>query len=330
MADTLLTAPVAGGLIVVAAAALAWSARQTRRCFDPARVPLMGVLGAFVFAAQMINFPILSGTSGHLGGGMLLALVLGPHAATLVMASILIIQCLIFQDGGLLALGANIINLGIVPCYFGFGLFRLLAGRAPAPRRAYAALFAASLAAISAGAAMVPLEVRLSNLLAVPLSKFLLLMVGLHLLIALIEALITFSVIGYLGKVRPQLIEATAGSAAAAGRLGARAVAGSILIVALLIAGLLSLYASEYPDALDSLTAAERTGPPLVRPNTDATIQQAERIHERLAPLPDYGGDEHGPSLSGLIGTAVVLLVVWFIGRALRSRPSREPPHEPG
>src|SRR5688572_5314174 len=111
MANELLTPAVAAGFIVLAGVALSLASRRVGAAFDPAKVPLMGVLGAFVFAAQMINFPILPGTSGHLGGGVLLAILLGPHAASLVMASILIVQCLIFQDGGILALGTNIVNM---------------------------------------------------------------------------------------------------------------------------------------------------------------------------------------------------------------------------
>ncbi|GMV97497.1 MAG: hypothetical protein AMXMBFR83_18550 [Phycisphaerae bacterium] len=325
MADNLLTPPVAMALNVVAVGVLAWSARQTHRRFDPARVPLMGVLGAFVFAAQMINFPVLPGTRGHLGGGLLLALVLGPHAAALVMASILIVQCLIFQDGGLLALGANIINLGLMPCYLGYGVYRLLAGAAPRPGRAYAALFIAAVAGCVAGAALVPLEVRVSNLLAVPFSEFLLLMIGLHLLIALGEAFITFAVVGYLGRVRPQLVASAVGLPASSGRLGARAVAASVFVVSLLLAGLISLYASEWPDALESLTSGGERRSPAVLPNSSPTVQRVEDVHQRLSPLPDYGGIKGWTSAPGVIGTIVVLIVVWLIGRSLR--PAARPGH---
>ena len=168
MQNELLTPATAVGLFVLAGAGLGFASWQVRLRFDSAKVPLMGVMGAFVFAAQMINFPILPGTSGHLGGGVLLAILLGPHAATLVMASILIVQCLIFQDGGLLALGANIINMGIIPCYLGYGLFHLLAGARPRTGRLYAAVFAATLVGMVAGAAMVPFEVWMSGVLRVP------------------------------------------------------------------------------------------------------------------------------------------------------------------
>jgi len=117
MANELLTPGVAAGFGAASAAGIAYSSWRVRRELDDSKVPLMGVMGAFVFAAQMVNFQILPGSSGHLGGGVLLAILLGPSAATLVMAAILIVQCLVFNDGGLLALGANIFNMGIVPCY---------------------------------------------------------------------------------------------------------------------------------------------------------------------------------------------------------------------
>jgi len=323
MANELLTPQVALVLIVLAGAGLAMSSRQTRRKFDPAKVPLMGVMGAFVFAAQMIQFPILPGTSGHLGGGVLLAILLGPHAATLVMGSILIVQCLIFQDGGLLALGANIINLGIVPCYLGYALFYTIAGAAPKAGRLYLAVFAATITGMVAGAALVPFEVSVSGVASVPLSKFLLVMIGLHLLVALGEALITFLVIGYLSKVRPQVLGPVADKLTAAGKdLSPAAVVGSILVIALLLGGVVSRFASESPDALESVIAMrDDTGETFVKENPDEVVAKVSQIHEGAAPLPDY----KWTSFSGVAGTILTLLVVWLISRMLRSRQGKTP-----
>ena len=121
MSDALLSPAVGGTLWAAAAATIGYCSRQVRRRMDDYLVPLMGVLGAFVFAAQMINFTIPgTGSSGHLGGGLLLAVLLGPHAAFLVIASVLTVQALFFADGGLLALGSNIINLGFFPCSYNF------------------------------------------------------------------------------------------------------------------------------------------------------------------------------------------------------------------
>lgn len=333
MANELLTPVVAGSLMVLVAIVLALASRQTRKQFDPSRVPLMGVLGAFVFAAQMINFPILPGTSGHLGGGVLLAILLGPHAATLVIAAILIIQCLIFQDGGLLALGANILNMGIAPCYLGSMLFHLLAGGRPGAARLYASVFVATLVGMVAGAALVPIEVWRSDRLAVPLNEFMAVMVGLHLLVGLGEAVITFLVVGFVCRVRPELLGPVAERlhASRAG-ISTTAVTVSFAVIALLLAGLISLYASASPDALESITVAdlESGKPAVVREQAPPSAERVSEVQERFAPLPDYqvpGWSEPlGTSISGLIGTAVTLAVVWLIGRLLRRnvRPCQE------
>lgn len=324
MANELLTPKVAVAFIGVAAAVLAFASWRTSRVFDPARVPLMGVMGAFVFAAQMINFPILPGTSGHFGGGVLLAILLGPHAATLVMASILIVQCLIFQDGGLLALGTNIFNLGVLPCYLGYTLFTALAGSKPGAGRLYTAVFVSTLVGMVSGAAMVPVQTALSGIAAVPLSKFIAVMVGLHLLVALGEAIVTFLVVGYLAKVRPEALGSVAERLHKAGAgLSNRAVIGSLLGVALLLGVVFSNFASNWVDALESVTAREEAGDAsLVKDNTDQTVITASRLQERTAPLPDYTIENRDSavwtSVSGAVGTIITLLIVWGVGISLR------------
>ncbi len=326
MANELLNPPMAIALSMVAAGFLIFASWRTNRAFDPARVPLMGVMGAFVFAAQMINFPILPGTSGHLGGGVLLAVLLGPHAATLVMASILIMQCLVFQDGGILALGANIINLGIIPCYLGYTIFRLFAGTQPGPARLYVSVFAAALFGMVAGAAFVPFQVAWSDRLIVPLSEFLVAMVGLHLLVGLGEAIITFLVIGYLGTVRPDTL-GTGGERlrAAHGGLTRTAVIASLLGIALLLGGVASWYASGAPDALEQLAGADEDGGAIyVQPNDSPSIARVDALQERTAPAPDYQvpglGEKLGTSVSGVGGALATLAVVWLIGVLLKRR----------
>lgn len=334
MANELLSRSVALTFISAAALIVAAAGALARTRIGGPRVPLMGVLGAFVFAAQMINFPILPGTSGHLGGGVLLAIVLGPHAATIVMASILIVQCLIFQDGGLLALGTNIFNLGVIPCYVGYGLFRLIAGRVPTAQRLYLAIFFATMLGMLAGAAMVPVQTHLSGVLAVPFWYFLLVMLALHVIIALIEALITFVVVLYILRIRPDAIAIDLSHLRdARPRAGARAMTASLLIAALVLGGIGSLFASESPDALEMLTSTEATSRPMIQPSDDALIEQADQVHERLAPMPDYQVPNLGPvlgtSLSGVIGTIVTLVVVWLIGRTIRARTTTTtPPQE--
>ncbi len=319
MANELLTPGVAVGLMGAAGALLAGASWRSRAGLDASAVPMMGVMGAFVFAAQMINFPILPGTSGHLTGGVLLAILLGPHAAVLVMAAILMIQCLIFQDGGLLALGANVINLGAIPCYIGFGCFRLIAGRRPGARRLYAGVFAAVLTGMVLGAAAVPVEVAASGLIAIPMRKFLVLMIAPHLLVGLVEAVITFLVLGYLVKVRPEALRTVtiASSRAESLRLEPRLVAGSVLVAALLLGGVVSLWASGAPDALEAVVGSDAEGDaPVVRTNTDTTVEGVTAFQHRIAPLPDY----EWVSFSGVVGTLVTLVLVWIVGRVVRKR----------
>src|ERR1051326_6219800 len=130
-----LTPPVWGTLDAISAPAVAWVARRAQRDTQDQRIPMLGVMGAFVFAAQMVNFPVGPGTSGHLVGGALLAFTLGPAAASVVMAAILAIQALVFQDGGILALGANILNMAVLGVLAGYLPYHLW-GRSPAPRLA--------------------------------------------------------------------------------------------------------------------------------------------------------------------------------------------------
>jgi cobalt/nickel transport system permease protein len=131
MSDSLLSPAVGLACAAVAAGMVAYSARRfaAEEAHD-AKIPLAGVLGAFVFAGQMLNFAVPgTGSSGHIGGGLLLAVLLGPYAAFLTVAAVLVVQCLFFQDGGILALGCNILNLGFWPCLVGLPLYRLLGGK---------------------------------------------------------------------------------------------------------------------------------------------------------------------------------------------------------
>jgi cobalt/nickel transport system permease protein len=137
MANEMLSVPVAAGTLGIAGGVLAAVCRAARKHITPEKMPLMGILGAFIFAAQMVNFqlPLMPGTSGHFIGAVLLAIILGPHLGTIVISSVIILQCLIFQDGGILALGCNIINMAIVPCYLGYIVYSTLAPASSKPVR---------------------------------------------------------------------------------------------------------------------------------------------------------------------------------------------------
>jgi cobalt/nickel transport system permease protein len=338
MANELLTPGVAAGFGAASAAGIAYSSWRVRRELDDSKVPLMGVMGAFVFAAQMVNFQILPGSSGHLGGGVLLAILLGPSAATLVMAAILIVQCLVFNDGGLLALGANIFNMGIVPCYLGYGIYRLLTGRASGKKalargRLYFACFTATFLGMLAGAAMVPVQVAVSGVSAVPFPKFFAVMLGVHLIIAAVEGVVTFAVIAFLQKMRPALV---LGDSGLSGRMSPRAVAATMGVVALVVGGFFSLVASGLPDGLEYVLGNQpptaETQPALGKPVIDESklspsVQAATDLQDRIAPLPDYSkrpatpGDEPAAwwtSLSGVLGSAIVLVLMFALAAILR------------
>lgn len=320
MSDSLLSLPVAVATLVLAFAAVAIAARRSRKSLDAERLPLMGVMGAFVFAAQMINFPLPGlGTSGHLGGAVLLTILLGPANAIVTMAAILIVQCLLFQDGGLLALGCNIINMGIVPSLVGWAIWRAVI-RQPArvgAGRLYVAAWLACLVGVVAGAALVPLQVAASGIAQVPVLEFEGVMIGLHLLIALGEGLITFAALAYLRRTRPAVLGLEP-VADAPQRLGRRALAGSILVTAMLLGGVISWFASEHPDGLEQAWSqmTGKYGSPAPHHEAAAKADQPEQAY---APMPEYNWRWGWVSLAGLVGTGVTLTGVsawaWLIGR---------------
>ena len=185
MADALISPAVGAAMWGASGVVVAYSARKVRSDLDESKIPLMGVAGAFVFAAQMVNFAIPgTGSSGHLGGALLLAILLGPEAAFLVMASILAVQALFFADGGLLALGCNIFNLGFFPAFVAYPLvYRKIVGDGPDLRagRVFPGALLAAVVGLQLGALAVVLETTASGVSDLPFSTFLLLMQPIHL-----------------------------------------------------------------------------------------------------------------------------------------------------
>jgi cobalt/nickel transport system permease protein len=211
--DGFLSPEVAAGTAVVAAGAVAVGLRRAGSQLDDRVVPLLGVTGAFVFAAQMLNFPVAGGTSGHFLGAALATVLLGPWLACLVLAVVLATQCFVFADGGVSALGANLVNMGVVGALVTGGL--MLAARRLLPRRRAVLLGVAGAGAwlsVVAGAAATSVCLALSG--TVPLGTVLPAMVGVHVLIGTGEAVVTVAALSALMATRPDLIGAWAPAAA--------------------------------------------------------------------------------------------------------------------
>jgi len=214
--DGFLAAPVAALMWLLTLAVLAIAVRRTNQTLDERAVPLLGVMAAFIFAAQMFNFQVFGGTSGHLLGGVLAAVFLGPWAATLVMACVVGVQALLFQDGGLLVLGANIFNMGVVGTLGGYALFRALAAPFGEARSRIPAAAAAAWVAVVGGAAAIAVQLAASGTVA--LEIVLPAMLGVHVLIGIGEAVLTAAAIGFVATTRADLFQLRHASAGGSAR----------------------------------------------------------------------------------------------------------------
>ena len=326
MADAFLSPPVAGTMYACSGATLAHSVRVLKREDNESRIPVMGVMGAFVFAAQMINFTIPgTGSSGHLAGGMLLAAIVGPEAAFLTMCAVLSIQCLLFADGGLLALGANIWNMAFYGCFLGGKLWQLVMKGGISKKRIVSASLLGAVLSMQLGAFSVSLETAISGVTPLPFTAFLLLMQPIHLAIGLGEGLITAAVLLFVFEARPSLLQNSLPSAARAEKLSAGRFFGLALLASLLTAGGLSLFASAFPDGLEwsvlrltGSTEPESVETPLHR--------LAAAVQDFTARFPDYSLGEGvvGSSAAGILGALAVLLTVARFANQLRRRVYRK------
>jgi cobalt/nickel transport system permease protein len=352
MADALISPTVGGAMWLATAALTAHSAKRLRENSDDGKAPLMGVLGAFIFAAQMINFSIPgTGSSGHLGGGMILAILLGPHAAFLTMASILTVQALFFADGGLLALGCNIFNLGFFPCFIAYPyLYLRIVSDRPTQRRILVGSIAAALLGLQMGAFAVVVETFWSGISELPFGTFLLLMQPIHLAIGVVEGLVTAAVVTFVWKARPEIM-AAAVVAEPRGRISAGNVLAGFLVITILTAGVISWFASANPDGLE-WSMARTSGKEKLATPEEGVHSLLASLQERTAFFPDYTfkhpGNEPtvergqmssqedsakeeawpavsaGTSVSGLLGGLITLVFAGFVGLGLRKYQTRK------
>jgi cobalt/nickel transport system permease protein len=223
ISDGIIDAPVSIAFGVVAAAGVTYAARRARDDLDDRTTPLAGLVAAFVFAVQMLNFPVLPGVSGHLLGGALATLLVGPWLGMLCIAVVLLVQGLMFADGGLTALGLNVTNMGIVTSFVAAGLVVLLVRRyRPSPRSIWAAAFVIAFLSVVVGASTFVLEYALGGTLSVSLVTVAKLQLGYHVLIGIGEGVITAVTIGAVAATRPDLVWALRRHADRADRRGQR------------------------------------------------------------------------------------------------------------
>lgn len=333
MADSLLSPAVGTVMWGATAGLIAYSAKKVQNELDESKVPLMGVLGAFVFAAQMINFSIPgTGSSGHLGGALLLSILLGPYAAFLTIASILAVQALFFADGGLLALGGNIFNLGFFPCFIAYPLiYKPLAAGSLTKARLFSVMCLAAVAGLQMGALAVVLETQLSGISELPFIPFLLLMLPVHLAIGLVEGMVTAATVMFIQGAKPEL--RLAGSSKQAG-IQRRLLVG-LFIFALLTGGVLSWFASSDPDGLEWSIIKASGQEELSEPGGLHAV--LAELQNKIAFLPDYNlpgkadapeqaanaagawpAIDGGQSVAGIVGALVTLLTAAAAGKLLQ------------
>ncbi|MER5854395.1 MULTISPECIES: energy-coupling factor ABC transporter permease [unclassified Streptomyces] len=330
--DGFIDAPTSAVTGVVAAGALAVSLRGARRELDERTAPLAGLVAAFIFAVQMLNFPVAAGTSGHLLGGALAAILVGPCTGVLCVSVVLLMQGVLFADGGLTALGVNITDMALVTTVVSYALFRGLLAVLPRGRRSVtAASFVAALVSVPAAAVAFTLIYAIGGTTDISIGKVATAMIGVHVLIGIGEAVITALTVGAVVAVRPDLVhgarglrqrlqlrvngtlvDAPAPTAPVAARTSRRTLWVTGLVTSLVLAGFVSFYASADPDGLEKVAH-------------DKGIDKKAEAHAASdSPLADYGVKDVSDArlsggLAGVIGVGVTVVagsaVFWAVRR---------------
>jgi cobalt/nickel transport system permease protein len=332
--DGFINAPTSAVTAVVAAGAIAVSLRGARRELDERTAPLAGLVAAFIFAVQMLNFPVAAGTSGHLLGGALAAILVGPCTGVLCVSVVLLMQGILFADGGLTALGVNITDMAIVTTVVSYALFRALVKVLPRSRRSVTvASFVAALVSVPAAAVAFTVIYAIGGTTDVSIGKVATAMIGVHVLIGIGEAVITALTVGAVIAVRPDLVHGARGleqrlklrvngelvdapsapaAAPVAARTSRRALWVSGLVTSLVLAGFVSYYASSSPDGLEKVAADH------------GIDRKAEQHASADSPLADYGVKDVEDArlsggLAGVIGVGVTVVagsaVFWTLRR---------------
>ena len=331
MADALVTPTVACTMMAAATGVTVYCVNKIRKEEDVQnKIPLMGVVGAFVFAAQMVNFSIPgTGSSGHITGGVLLSAVLGPEAGFLSLLSILTIQCLFFGDGGLLALGCNAINMGFFGCFIGYKLiYKNIIGEKYSKKRIMAASILGSVLGLQCGAFAVVLETLASGVTKLPFTTFVAFMQPIHLPIGIVEGIVTGLVLNFLYENRRDVLEKAAVTRKY--KMTRKKVISIILCAALVIGGGISLLASSHPDGLE-WSIFKTSGSEELEAG-DYIHEKAGDIQSKTVILSDYGFNSDnlseteeiaGKVTAGIIGviitTGIIISVVYIFTRGKKS-----------
>ncbi len=310
MADALIVPAVAGTMYAASTIAAGVSVKNVKLENNPKKIPVMGVMGAFVFATQMLNFTIPgTGSSGHLCGGMMLSALLGPFAGFLTMIGVLLVQCLFFADGGLLALGCNVWNMAFYGCFIGsFLIWRPMMKKGATKGKIIAASVIGCILTLQMGAFSVCLETLASGVTELPFSVFLATMQPIHLAIGLVEGLITAAVLCFVHEARPELLWGV-GETAGEGRLTFKKTLGVLAVLAAFFGGVVSLFASAFPDGLE--WSMEKVAGTSELEATGGAYDFFASIQEATSFLPDYAFKSSdtaaGTSFSGIVGGLIVV-----------------------
>lgn len=329
MADAMVSPVVGGAMYVASGIAAAYSIKKLREEDNfKKKIPTMGVMGAFVFATQMVNFTIPgTGSSGHLCGGVLLSSILGPYAGFLSMIGVLLIQCLFFADGGLLALGANVWNMAFYGCFIGSLIWKFIMRNGMSKRKIAISSILGSILTLQMGAFSVTIETLLSGITELPFSAFLVAMQPIHLAIGFVEGLITLSVLCFVYEARPELLWNKKEKIKKEARLSYKKTITILACLLIIIGGGISLLASSNPDGLE--WSIERiTGNTELETRENNIYETSEKIQETTSFLPDYTFKDTessiGTSISGIIGCGITVAFLVGLGSVIKIKRKKE------
>ncbi len=332
MADGLVSPAVATTMYVASGLAAAYSIHKLKKENIQEKIPTMGVMGAFIFATQMVNFTIPgTGSSGHLCGGLLLTSILGPYAGFLSMIGVLLIQCLFFADGGLLALGANIWNMAFYGCFLGSLIWKITTKKKISKRRIIISSIIGSVLTLQLGAFSVVIETLLSGITDLPFKAFLLVMQPIHLVIGLVEGLITASVLCFIYQTRPELLWNPNNVENKENKFSYKKTITILAIICVIIGGGISLLASSNPDGLE-WSIQKMTGDTEIETSEEGLYKLSDQIQEKTSFMPDYSFKNNnstvGTSISGIVGGVITIGILCITGYVIKYFRKKEKSNE--